>query len=550
MRMVKNLVDGIFGKRRTKYNKKGNNEKVIILNLLVERNYMMKKEMALKLVSGLIWMINLIGINKQHIMVNLQMGTKLVNGIFGLIRIEEKLSNKQRRKNMVLQERDEQQYSLGESQNRWDSKLKSWVEIWDGQQWNSYVSYDDEYINGKKISRWNIWYKERVENKQNKKIEGGSYEEGGAKLCNWVKNWDGYKWNAYVTYCGQYLNGNKVSRWDIWYKERGENQQNKKIGGGSYDEEGKKLGIWVEIWADYQWNACVTFNGQYINGNKFGRWDIWHKFNKIGGGSYDEKGEKRGNWVEIWDMYNGLNQVTYSGDYKNGKKVGGCGSYDKESMKQGNWVELWNGYSWNAYVTYSGQYKNDNRVGKWDIWYQVYGINNMIGNGSYDEGGLKQGNWMEFCKNFGKKFGGTEFTFNGNYMKGKKIGQWNIWDVNKKMGGGQYDEGGVKFGNQVEIWQCENWQSYLIYNGKYKNGNRVGQWDIWYQVNGINNKIGGGQYDERGAKFGNWVEMKFDIWYNSQYTLNGEYKNGKKVGIWIELNRGKNEKLSEIIYDY
>ncbi|CAD8144090.1 unnamed protein product [Paramecium pentaurelia] len=134
-------------------------------------------------------------------------------------------------------------------------------------------------------------------------------------------------------------------------------------------------------------------------------------------------------------------------------------------------------------------------------------------------------------------------TYSGDYKNGKKVGLWYLRHQDQKM------VFGLNYGDY-------SWNAYVTYSGQYKNDNRVGKWDIW-QIIRCNNIFQSdielilqrsGQYDERGEKFDNWVEMKFDIWYKNQFTLSGEYQNGKKVGIWIELNR--NEKLSEIIYDY
>ncbi|CAD8087052.1 unnamed protein product [Paramecium primaurelia] len=102
-------------------------------------------------------------------------------------------------------------------------------------------------------------------------------------------------------------------------------------GGGLYDETGNelKLGNWVETTNNFKLNSQVIFSGEYKNGKKVGRWDFKYKkdnkpFFKIGGGSYDDSGDeiKLGNWVEIMGNFRDYSQVTYRGEYKNGKKVG------------------------------------------------------------------------------------------------------------------------------------------------------------------------------------------------------------------------------------
>lgn len=50
-------------------------------------------------------------------------------------------------------------------------------------------------------------------------------------------------------------------------------------GGGSYDEEGQeiKIGKWTEKSDGYLDRSQVTYNGEYKNDKKVGRWDIMFK---------------------------------------------------------------------------------------------------------------------------------------------------------------------------------------------------------------------------------------------------------------------------------
>lgn len=47
-------------------------------------------------------------------------------------------------------------------------------------------------------------------------------------------------------------------------------------GGGSFDEQGYgiKIGKWVELIDGFGLNGQVTYIGEYINGKKVGRWNI------------------------------------------------------------------------------------------------------------------------------------------------------------------------------------------------------------------------------------------------------------------------------------
>ncbi|CAD8130120.1 unnamed protein product [Paramecium sonneborni] len=72
----------------------------------------------------------------------------------------------------------------------------------------------------------------------------------------------------------------------------------------------------------------VIYHGQYIKGKRFGRWDIsfkdesFEKPERIGGGLFNEYGQKYGKWTEISDKFDDDNQFIFEGYYKNGKKQG------------------------------------------------------------------------------------------------------------------------------------------------------------------------------------------------------------------------------------
>ncbi|CAD8214782.1 unnamed protein product [Paramecium pentaurelia] len=232
---------------------------------------------------------------------------------------------------------------------------------------------------------------------------------------NMIELSENFRLNSQVIYEGEYCNGNKVGKWNIYFRFKG----NKLIGGGSYDNEGlHKIGRWIELSDCYEQDRQVTYHGEYRNGKKVGRWDIYfNKINKqylIGGGSYDEDGlYKIGMWVE-WSEHDG--QITYNGEYRNGKKVGrwdiyffninknyliGGGLYDEEGLyKIGRWIEVSNVFEVDRQVTYNGEYRNGKKVGRWDIYFKFV-ENKQIGGGLYDEEGeIKVGRWIELSDNF------------------------------------------------------------------------------------------------------------------------------------------------------
>ncbi|CAD8117458.1 unnamed protein product [Paramecium sonneborni] len=276
-----------------------------------------------------------------------------------------------------------------------------------------------------------------------------------------------------ITYFGEYnKKGRKVGKWSIRWNEKG---QNKQIGGGSFDEQGIKIGRWMELCEGFNSEKQVTYNGEYNQkGMKVGRWDINYceegkqEYKLIGGGSYGEGVNqiKIGKWVELDEGFGdgiGQNKITYNGEYNmkgmkvgrwdisydkndgNGQKQIGGGSYGEGDgqIKIGKWVELWENFGFLSQITYSGEYnKKGMKVGRWDINYCDWGMDQykQIGGGSYAEGDgqIKIGKWIELDQGFERD---KKVTFNGEYnMKGVKIGIWVEMDIgeNKKRGEKKY----------------------------------------------------------------------------------------------------------------
>ncbi|CAD8103720.1 unnamed protein product [Paramecium sonneborni] len=112
---------------------------------------------------------------------------------------------------------------------------------------------------------------------------------------------------------------------------------------------------------------------------------------KIGGGCYDDQGDgiKIRKWIDLDDEFDKLKSIIYSGEYKNGKKVG-----------------IWE-------ILYFDDYKKNPQ---------------LFGGGSYDENGngFKIGKWIDWIE-FGKNYEGF-ITYHGNYKNGKKVGTWNVFN--------------------------------------------------------------------------------------------------------------------------
>ncbi|CAD8086050.1 unnamed protein product [Paramecium primaurelia] len=126
--------------------------------------------------------------------------------------------------------------------------------------------------------------------------------------------------------------------------------------------------------------------GEYFNNKRQGYWKYYYENQEIGGGQYNQQGERNGKWIEASDGFGQFSQIVYIGEYKNGKKISiwdilyriygkehfksiGFGSYDEggNGNKIGKWIESSDEFKWGQEVTYHGLYKNGKKVGRWDI---------------------------------------------------------------------------------------------------------------------------------------------------------------------------------------
>ncbi|CAD8181177.1 unnamed protein product [Paramecium pentaurelia] len=331
-------------------------------------------------------------------------------------------------------------------------QVGKWIEFDDGYNQQKQVMYDGEYINGKKVDI------------QNKIYGGVRAYDLGVRNGYFIELIDGFKFQSQVIYYGVYQNWKRAGRWFIQYKDISmygnyEKMQlqiiikyHKFSGGGLYDQEGQglKMGNWIDFSDEYKWNSQVIYVGGYIHGKKVGRWEIQFRksdereFKKIGVGKYDEVGqeEKIGQWINIDGNYSDDSQVTYHGEYKNGKKVGRWDFwFNYNDLERGRKHIICKFLQ----LTQNGEYQQGKKVGRWDISYKEetdnWGIfymnldfqnivfknnrikkeNKLIGGGQYDKQnqGFKVGLWIDLGDQF-KKY--EQVLCKGEYINGKKVG--------------------------------------------------------------------------------------------------------------------------------
>ncbi|CAK76076.1 unnamed protein product (macronuclear) [Paramecium tetraurelia] len=321
-----------------------------------------------------------------------------------------------------------------------------WIELSTEFQIDSEVKYAGLYQNGKKVGRWNTYY-----NKKKMYTDlicyfsgGGFYDECFLKHGKWIDLIDNFSNDRQIAIIGEYNKGEKIGIWD--WKELSHFSRFKTIGGGLYNGQGQKNGIWHGLTKNYSYLSRITYKGKYKNGKKIGNWNLFFLEKQIGGGEYNEKSLKNGNWIEVdnfWVFWYCLqynnSESLCQGEYLDGKKIGkwiikwegeqlGGGQYDENNLKNGKWIELSQEFYQDSQVTYAGLYQNGKKVGRWNTYY----YKKKIGGGSYDECFLKHGQWIDLIDNFYWYYfeqilnliSDNEVTVQGEYLNGRKIGNW------------------------------------------------------------------------------------------------------------------------------
>ncbi|CAD8065871.1 unnamed protein product [Paramecium sonneborni] len=471
-------------------------------------------------------------------------------------------------------------------------KSGDWIELSDKINKDYLITFHGNYKDGKKVGQWDLFIK-GIWNQDFIKIGGGEYNydfqnfsQGSFKIGKWCVLCDQTNYYSILLQNGQYQNGQKIGIWvQNWY-----NNNNEEIGGGQYNKE--KIGKWIEPCDQFRWDQQIIQSGNYQNGKKFGRWNILQRlkscdqFTSIGGGLYDQStGFKIEKWVEFsdcfyyqgeynfkgqkvgrWDMfekskvhfllcgciyYDSNGKVLYSyekepiiyfGNFKQGKKNGRWDIYEKSN----NHIFLCGCINYNSNgneiyrsekesVIYLGDFEDGEKVGEWQILYRWKNQKEyqQIGGGSY-RGQIKIGKWIELDERFNED---KQIIYNGEYnIQGLKVGRWNILNLKNEI----QECGCINFDDYgFEVQRSEN--TPIIYVGSFKNGFKVGRWDIRYK--GFDFKgnqqqeykqIGGGTYSEKNqVKIGRWVELDERFYNNKLIIYNGEYNTkGIKVGRW------------------
>ncbi|CAD8188173.1 unnamed protein product [Paramecium pentaurelia] len=362
-----------------------------------------------------------------------------------------------------------------------------------------------------------------------------------------------------LKWSGKYgQNSLKVGRWTADW-----NNETIQEVGGQYSQCGQKQGLWKDLSKNY-WSEAQIFDvGLYIDNQRSGIWKYIYKNSEIGGGSYNEQGEKNSKWLELIKVKSFMKvNIRVVKNLVCGMfyiKGTGRDNQNKYSIKVGKWIEL-NDKFWDlAQVLLIGDYKNGRKVGRWDTLHRIR--NNkpfeIIGGGSYDKNleghtvsdSLKIGKWIELSEGFWRD---SKITYNGEYQNGIKVGQWDIYyfddDAEKiqLIGRGSFVEkindqnllGSLKTGIWIELSDGFKRKRNIFYKDDL-----MQQLLIFLQIKfHVFCQSGGGQYEKLkdnhmgdSIKVGKWIEEIEGFYEYGQVFYCVEYLIGKKVGIWYQM---------------
>ncbi|CAD8112252.1 unnamed protein product [Paramecium primaurelia] len=485
-----------------------------------------------------------------------------------------------------------------------------------------YIIYQGEYNNGQKINKWNYEWIEPL-TRNCKIIGGGIYDQYEKKQGEWTDLSNNFKQDFQVIFTGQYRNGIKQGQWNTLFR-RNQKTRFKIVCGGLYDEEQVKQGQWTELSSYFSEKCKIFWCGEYKGGKKQGKWTIKQfeedQFEKltqiIGGGEYDINSFKIGIWTELHDNYNENCQALNEGQYHNGKKINkwiikyrysdresfqiiGGGVYDEKGRKQGKWEELAKNFCDSCQLIRFANYQSDIIQGQHMIKLRkISGSNLQLEDLEIGEFklGKKEGNWIEIADNFKQYLKNIKdilkYFIKGCTIKGlrKEYGKYNLGNnpirslmilgvafmkkeekynhglilmmnlaelvnqyimqtikkekrlifVRQNIEGfkrmslkewqGEYDGNGMK--DKEWVQPNENFWSFnlSIDHGQYRNGVKIKQWQIIRDTNLI---IEQGDYNQDGHKHGIWVEFDDRGYKNLIANWQGTYDQGKKTGEWI-----------------
>ena len=252
------------------------------------------------------------------------------------------------------------------------------------------------------------------------------------------------------------------------------------------DNRGLKTGVWKQ----FHENGFVKMEGKYVRGKREGFYREYSADGRLLNTYKYEDGELIDNAVEFTD-------IKVDREYYPGAIV-------KSEMT------LVNGVPNGVYREYSIE---GNVTGS-----KIYSQGHIVGEGTVNKKGLKQGEWREFYVLSMLNDPGDALKAEGTYKDNLKVGEWIYY----YEGGMIEQRGNYQDDKPTGTWKWFYESSNILREEEFTNGKENGNLVEYSDTGSVITK---GQYIN-GLKDGPWMYEMGD------HKEKGEYVDGKKHGIW------------------
>jgi antitoxin component YwqK of YwqJK toxin-antitoxin module len=298
------------------------------------------------------------------------------------------------------------------------------------------------------------------------------------------------------------------------------------------DDRGKRRGPWIE----FHPNGIIAMEGTYMNDLKNGIFKTYDKEGNLLSLEKYRNGElvvdtEEAVILDLRNTYYPDGTVKSSGGYVDGKKEGTHRFYDEEGNVINTIVYHRGERTAEGIVDTKGDFQGD--------WKLFYDTGELKAEGSY-ENSKRNGEWIFYHKN-------GEVEHRGKYVEGLPNGKWTWYFDNGKLRREEFYRRGKEDGASVEY----DIEGNVITQGEYIAGYKEGEW--FYHVGDHTEK---GTYRD-GERTGVWVheypdgELNYEgeyvaglpvgkhRWYhpNGQIKKEGKYSSGVRVGTWKTYNQ-------------
>ncbi|CAD8087084.1 unnamed protein product [Paramecium sonneborni] len=155
----------------------------------------------------------------------------------------------------------------GQKQGLWYDIIKNYWE-------KAKILEIGKYINDKRIGFW------RYQN-QHQDIGGGFYDNQGLEIGLQLDLSSNYFEQLFIMeYYYQLVRVKLPIQGNITNKKLGKwkiNFNNSITGGGQYNRIGQKNGNWIDLFDNFYTESQIIFKGNYLNGKKWAKWDIYFR---------------------------------------------------------------------------------------------------------------------------------------------------------------------------------------------------------------------------------------------------------------------------------